>query len=364
MPTAQKAKKTFSKKKAAPHKTVVKKAVRKTVAAVKAAPKKVQSTPRATQPIEKRISWLADNEATLAEKATPEPTLSEMPSTQPVEGEPVAPAITTSVGPEAHDTWPNPAVVATPDVTAAPVQPPTAPVTPAPVTQPVSPVETQPAVAPVAPTGTPPQQIQMAPPVDPAVIQPEPVASENVLGPNFDGASSQGGGKKKLLLLFIVVFLFVGLLTSGFFYYLSTQKGKLPNFAQLPTPTPKAMVEPTATPTAAAKVDLTKYTVKVLNGSGTAGEAGKASKLLEDTGFAGIDTGNADSYDYTDTEIKVGKDVPTAVFDAAKKSLGKIYSVVKSKDAPTDKYDIVVIVGSSDAPAASSSSAKTTKDDQ
>jgi hypothetical protein len=348
MPAAKTTKKTFTKKKVEEPKPkkVIKKVVSKPQS-VEPEIAEVLATPTSVKPSEKKVSWLPEKNVETAQEeaqSPAQPTLSEMPVPPSPEGEPAAPTIAASVTPDtetsqpaeaANDSWPNPATLAHPDTTtfsnpqeAQPVAPETPEIQ--------APVEVQPAVTePVAEAEDMPTNDSQ-----------KTVPSNAVLGPNFDGGRQ--GGKKKLLLLFIIVFLFVGLLTSGFFYYLSTQKGSLPGFAQAPTPTPTT-VPPTPTPTITEEENLSDYTIEVLNGSGTAGEAGRVSALLEEAGFEGIDTGNADAYDYTNTEVQIGKDVPATVYTQIEKALKDNYSVVKSKDAPNDEYDVTIIVGSSDA---------------
>jgi len=352
MPVKKSAKKTFTKKKV--EETKPKKVVKKTQ------PKSLPETPLepivqaspvlepvvepvTPTPIEKKVSWLPENSVVTENAPQETPTISQMPAaTQQAPIEPAAPQIATSVGPEnapsqaTKDTWPNPAVMAKGEPTQ--------------FSHPQEVVSTQPEPAISSVPTTAPEEPVSSPqtPTNEVVESTAKPSQDGVLGPSFDGGTPSGG-RKKLLLLFVIVFLFVGLLTSGFFYYLSTQKGSLPGFAKAPTPTPAVEVA-TPTPTVVEEEDLTEYTIEILNGSGKAGEAGKASTLLEDAGFEDIDTGNADSYDYTDTEVQVGKDVPATVYASLEKALSKSYSVVKSKDAPTDsEYDIVVIVGTSGA---------------
>lgn len=94
------------------------------------------------------------------------------------------------------------------------------------------------------------------------------------------------------------------------------------------------------------KVDLAEYDVQILNGSGTAGEAGVVEGLLEEAGFEGVDTGNADTYDYTDTQLQMKKGTPKAVYDAISEALSGDYKVTKGDSLDADAgYDVVVIVG-------------------
>ncbi|WP_447382817.1 LytR C-terminal domain-containing protein, partial [Streptococcus pneumoniae] len=62
------------------------------------------------------------------------------------------------------------------------------------------------------------------------------------------------------------------------------------------TPTPTSQAPPATTPA--------DVTVEVFNGSGTPGLAGTAADDLTAAGYAIAGTGNADSMDYTRTEIR------------------------------------------------------------
>jgi len=92
--------------------------------------------------------------------------------------------------------------------------------------------------------------------------------------------------------------------------------------------------------------DLADYKVQVLNGSGTAGEAGVVEGLLEDAGFEGVDTGNADSYDYEDTQVQLKDKTAKAVYTAIEDALSDDYNVKKGDSLNEDSdFDVVVIVG-------------------
>ena len=94
------------------------------------------------------------------------------------------------------------------------------------------------------------------------------------------------------------------------------------------------------------KIDFVDYKVSILNGSGVAGEAGKVEELLKDVRFEDMDTGNADSYDYTDTEIRMKDGTPKAVYTAVKEALSDNYSVSKGDSLNDDAdYDVIVMVG-------------------
>lgn len=144
----------------------------------------------------------------------------------------------------------------------------------------------------------------------------------------------------------IATILFFG----GLFYYLGlrakTQAENPPELSIIPTsgtvtsPTP----EPTATP---EPVDVSGYKVRILNGTGVKGEATVVKGLLEQAGFKTFDTGNAETYSYTDTEVKVKEQLPPAVFGIVANALSQSYTPILSPEELTSNfgYDLVVIVG-------------------
>lgn len=158
----------------------------------------------------------------------------------------------------------------------------------------------------------------------------------------------QKSGNPLLWILIPGIFL-LGALLGGIVFY---QKGINQGETQTPTPeasaTPVASIAPSASPL--SKADLQKYPINVENGSGIPGAAGTAKDLLTKAGFKVSGTGNAPTYDYTDTIIEAKSDVPAAFLAQLKDTLSKNYSVgtnVTLKDSSPD--EVVVIVGSSKA---------------
>lgn len=148
----------------------------------------------------------------------------------------------------------------------------------------------------------------------------------------------------KILIIVAILLILAG---GGFYYYQSTQK---------PAETAKEeeksdeSVTPTEEPTP-ADVKNDAYTIELLNGSGIAGEAGRAQELLEGEEFKIDSTGNAENYDFEDTVIQAGSDVEEAWVDALRDTLGKNYTVksgVTKLDSADSESDVVVIVGSFD----------------
>jgi len=153
-----------------------------------------------------------------------------------------------------------------------------------------------------------------------------------------------GKGKKIFILVFVVV-LVGGLLAGGFYYYKTKVSGDSTKTTESPTP----KVEATATPTPVSEeVDLTAFKVSIQNGSGIPGEAGKVKSALETEGFEGIDTSNAESYDFTTSEISLKEGTPEAVYEAVKKAMSA-YKITKNDEALSEDndYDVLIIVGSS-----------------
>lgn len=165
--------------------------------------------------------------------------------------------------------------------------------------------------------------------------------------PSSDEGEKKGVGKK-IIVLVVVLVVIAGIVAGGVYYYKS-------NVQIEPEPEVTLNEKPTPMPTEAVKeevteeeVDVSKYSLSILNGSGVPGEAGKAEGLLEEAGFAGIETGNADSYDFLETQVSLKSDAPKGVYKEIEKALGSDYKVVQSKDALDDdsSFDVIIIVGS------------------
>lgn len=145
----------------------------------------------------------------------------------------------------------------------------------------------------------------------------------------------------------IPVAIIVGALAGGVFYFLNSVNKNAPSA----TPTPIASSAPTPTSSPSATIDLSKYQIKVLNGSGIAGEAGKVQNLLTTAGFKVSGTGNAGSYDFTDTVLQTRTGIDQAFVTKLSETLSKTHSVdPKIQTLPAgETSDVVVIVGSSKA---------------
>jgi hypothetical protein len=95
------------------------------------------------------------------------------------------------------------------------------------------------------------------------------------------------------------------------------------------------------------EISLADYKIQVQNGSGTAGEAQVVSEILAAQGFSDIESSNADSYDYVDTEVRVKSNLDERVYSAIDKALNSDYTVNLSEvnlDEDSE-FDAIVIVG-------------------
>jgi hypothetical protein len=181
-------------------------------------------------------------------------------------------------------------------------------------------------------------------PAEPATVpqgEPQPIMPQ----------IKNSNGTNPLVIIIPGLFL-LGALLGGIYFY---QKGISGNAQSTPTPPTSynnEITAPVATPvsTSAATVDLTKYPVNVMNGSGIVGQAGVVKTLLTTAGFTVSKTGNASSYDFTKTVIKAKTDVPAAFVTQLSAALSKSYVLDTNQTLATSSADEVqVIIGSSKA---------------
>jgi hypothetical protein len=169
---------------------------------------------------------------------------------------------------------------------------------------------------------------------------------------NYDEVNkpTEKGEKKgfKIVLIILLVLSFLAILAGGFVYYQKNISKRVGMATETPTPQVTAPTQaPTETPSPSAEVKLSDYNIQILNGSGIPGEAGSAKDLLSSLDFNKIDTGNADNYDYTDTEVSLKEDISNQVYNEIKDKLDSTYTVVKSDSSvlSTSSYDVIIIVG-------------------
>lgn len=181
---------------------------------------------------------------------------------------------------------------------------------------------------------------------------------------NFTPLPTQSSNKMRA---FIYVGLFILLIALAIFLgnrFLSTSQKQtpktVPTVAPSATPTPTSSATPSATPKVSPSptgkltptptgkaATSSSLTIEVLNGSGVKGAAGDASDLLQKAGYTVSSTGNADSFDYTKTTIKIKKS-KASLGTQLKKALSASYTVDPTLQtlAESSSVDAIVIVGS------------------
>ncbi|MCS7093071.1 MAG: LytR C-terminal domain-containing protein [Patescibacteria group bacterium] len=109
------------------------------------------------------------------------------------------------------------------------------------------------------------------------------------------------------------------------------------------SPTPQPQLN-SSTPQVTIKKEELK--IQVLNGSGIPGKAGELRSILKEKGYSEVITGNADNFNYQNTEIKVKKSKSQAL-NQIKKDLGYYFSLLKESFLEEREIpDIIIIVGS------------------
>lgn len=150
----------------------------------------------------------------------------------------------------------------------------------------------------------------------------------------------EASSSRKKWIIIIVVALLLGAGVAGFFFMRSSSS-QTATVAPTSTPVDQGIL-PTEEPT----VNKEDIKIKVLNGSGVVGEAGKVQKILEDADFVVESTANADKYDYTTTEIQAKSTIPAEITDELTELLGEDYTVESAELDEAEEVDIVIIVGS------------------
>ena len=153
----------------------------------------------------------------------------------------------------------------------------------------------------------------------------------------------------KIFIWIFVVLVLLGALAGGIYYYKTSlseennTSGEPGEEITQPTQIPKPIEE-----SETEEVDLKDYQLNVINGSGVAGEAGNVSGLLQTAGFSKIDSGNAETYNFTTTVVELKEEVPSGVYEKIEEALSEDYVVGKSEDNldESSTYDIVITVGS------------------
>ena len=154
-----------------------------------------------------------------------------------------------------------------------------------------------------------------------------------------------------LLISFLLGLTLGGGLVGGIFYFRSNVDNlgeELLSNTATPAPTTGAIMEAEEETSAEEEINLADYALQVLNGTGSAGEAGSAADLLTESGFENVDTGNSSTLGFEETVVQAKEGVPQKVLDTIEASLVQ-YVVEFAEEALDDSsdFDVVITVGSS-----------------
>lgn len=212
-----------------------------------------------------------------------------------------------------------------------------------------SPPQTMPVTGP-APVVTPSLETQEDEKHEGAVDAEESIKAEGESSELVVAKDESGGGRGILgVILSILKYLLIfalGVSAGGFIVYQNggsfdfinkavNKEGSLQKIKVVPT------AEPTEKP-----VDLTKFSITVLNGSEISGEASKLRDSLEKAGFKVSSIGNASESSFLKTVIRAKSDVDKAFLEKLKEELLKTYELDgQEKLEESVDYDVEIIIG-------------------
>ena len=136
-------------------------------------------------------------------------------------------------------------------------------------------------------------------------------------------------------------------LIGGIFYYKSRVESSVSDESK-PSSTIAPDTEEEKTEDATEpEIELSSYSIQILNGSGIKGIASEFEVIIQDAGFDNTTTGNADNYEYEVTEVSFKTSVSQEVKDVINDSLSDYETETNDDLSDTSEYDVVIIVGSS-----------------
>lgn len=169
------------------------------------------------------------------------------------------------------------------------------------------------------------------------------IHSSNVSGSDSQTSRLEVTSKPKKPLSFnlaqIIFFISLIILFSVFILIFINQKS---NFSSETTDS----ITPTINPTPTSK-PISDFKIKVLNGTGTPGEASKITQLLSANNLKVESTDNAVNYDFTQTQIEIKSSVPNNIIELIKTSLGEKYipKILETNLSESSEFDIIITTG-------------------
>lgn len=141
--------------------------------------------------------------------------------------------------------------------------------------------------------------------------------------------------KKSLYWIFILIIL-IALLFIALYYFNANKKQTTSPLTQpSPSPNPISTEKPT--------VSRSDLKIKVLNGSGVAGQAGKIQAQLIALGYRNVETGNLGNEEVGSSTLSVNEKVTTLITEEIDTELKKILSSVTKEATNSSDFDVVII---------------------
>lgn len=158
----------------------------------------------------------------------------------------------------------------------------------------------------------------------------------------------KSGGVKTLLIIGVLIL--VAILGFMIFKSASGAEGDEDptptDFDNLTTPSSVTIPTTAATATASpsAKIDKTKVTIQIQNGTGITGEAAYLQNQLTPLGYTNIKVGNS-SETVTATSVTFLSTLDAGAVSEITQKLNTLYQTVNAKTATSGSFDVVIITG-------------------
>lgn len=148
----------------------------------------------------------------------------------------------------------------------------------------------------------------------------------------------------KTLVAIVGVLLIVGGGGYGLFRITSSSSGgDSVTLGSTSEPSSRPASSPTPTP---EPIDKEEVKIEVLNGTGTAGDAGFTQGKLEDAGFSDIEVGNADDQDETRATITFSSSLPDNIVSEITEAMEGAFEDVRTKKGSlSGDFDVRIITG-------------------
>lgn len=111
--------------------------------------------------------------------------------------------------------------------------------------------------------------------------------------------------------------------------------------SDISTPTPI----PTLTPTPVTTINKNDVSVKVLNGTGVSGQAGRAKTIMEELKYSSVVATSGETKDAKETIIEFTSDIPQLLRDEVVEALDEVFDTVEQKEVEIGDLAITITTG-------------------